>query len=107
MLAEFREFVGSKVYKQKITGCILVLSFLSFLVFAADIPQELQKLGFTEKNLVSYNKEGSEEFFTFSDPETMGKGDTVTFILADGKVDQVVRGEEIKSLQYSTSTQSK
>jgi len=98
--------MGSDACK-RIIGCMTFLSCFSFFVCAANIPQELQKLGFTEKNLVSYNKEGSEEFFTFSDPQATGKGDTVTFILIEGKVDQTIRGEEIKTLQYTTSAQSK
>lgn len=92
---------------KKIVIFVLLVNFFNFYLYADDIPKEIKDRGFSEDRLISYNKEGTEEYFTFTDPEAIGRGDTVTFIVIDGKVDQVIRGEELKTLQYSTSAQNK
>ncbi|MDP2922231.1 MAG: hypothetical protein Q8O30_00725 [Candidatus Omnitrophota bacterium] len=73
----------------------IVSSLLSAIpVLATDIPQELGELGFTEDVLISHDKEGFEEFFTFwFDKE---RGDTITFIVEDGKIKQKTEGDTAK-----------
>jgi hypothetical protein len=72
---------------------IFILS-LSFFVYAIDIPKELQDLGFAENTLVSYSERGNKEYFTFSDWTTGQPGDTVTFVVHDGKVKERYHSSE-------------
>jgi hypothetical protein len=76
---------------------ILALFLISISAsLAIDIPEALRKNGFSEENLISYDKEGSEEFFTFW--LNKENGDTVTFIVENGKVKQTSEGEPVKFL---------
>jgi len=50
------------------------------------IPPKLNKLGFTKDTLTDYSKAGNKELFTFSDWRTVKSGDTVTFVVENGKV---------------------
>ena len=72
---------------------ILITFLLSTVSLQAkDIPQELQKLGFTKYTLVDYYKEGDKEYFTFSDWTTKASGDIVTFVVKDGGIIESIRG---------------
>lgn len=73
--------------------------FTACQLFAQNIPKELQNLGFTQNILISYDKEGSEEFFTFSDLTANQPGETVTFIVENGKVKQTIKGQSAKFLE--------
>lgn len=64
----------------------LLILFSTFLISAADIPQPLQQLGFTQYTLADYKKIDGKEYFTFSDWMTEAPGDTITFMVEDGKV---------------------
>jgi len=64
----------------------ILLLFYSSYAFSEDIPQELQKLGFTEYTLVDYKKAGDTEYFTFSDWRTEQINDTITFVVEKGKI---------------------
>jgi hypothetical protein len=56
-----------------------------------DIIPELKNLGYRRELLISYDKEGEEEFFTFwVDKE---KGETVTYIVENGKIKQASNGQ--------------
>lgn len=73
----------------------ILLSFLFILpTYATDIPQELQQIGFTKYTLISYEKIEDKEFLTFSDWRTEKSGDTITFIIIDGKVNKYFKIEE-------------
>jgi hypothetical protein len=65
---------------------ISIVLFLSLPLSAADIPQTLQQLGFTQYNLIDYKKVDEKEYFTFSDWTTEEKMDTIIFIVEVGKV---------------------
>jgi hypothetical protein len=78
--------------------CILTLLFGSLPYSSAEkIPEEIQKLGFTQSALIAYEKQGSEEFYTFWLNEE--SGDTITFIVENGKIKQTSRGEAIRSFE--------
>lgn len=56
------------------------------------MPKEyLENAGFTEYLLLARKKEDSKEWLTFSDWTTPESGDTVTFIIEDGKVKDWIR----------------
>jgi hypothetical protein len=67
---------------------LLVTLFLSlpYPLSATDIPQQLQNMGFTQYNLVSYTKDGDWEYFTFSNWLTKKSGDMITFAVYKGNV---------------------
>jgi hypothetical protein len=76
---------------------LLVCPYLS----AQTIPKELQNLGFTEKSLLSYDKEGNEEFFTFKDSSAAQEGETTTFVVVNGEVKQKIAGQVAKFLEQN------
>lgn len=81
--------------KYSIVICLQTLTLLlSLPVFATDISQALQQLGFTQYNLVDYKKIDNKEYFTFSDWTTEEKGDTITFVIENGKVIKKFKEEE-------------
>ena len=56
------------------------------------MPKEyLENAGFTKYLLLDTKKEGSKEWMTFSDWTTPQPGDTITFIIEDGKVKDWIR----------------
>lgn len=56
------------------------------------MPREyLENAGFTEYLLIDQKKEGDTEYLTFSDWTTPAAGDTITFVIKDGKVKDWVR----------------
>lgn len=59
---------------------------------------KLSLAGYTKLNLVSYEKDDGVEYMTFSDWVTPQYGDTVTFVIIDGKVDSWIRAGEFKAL---------
>lgn len=73
---------------------ILSLSLIFLPLQAADIPQELRKIGFTQYNLIDYEEEDGIEYFTFSDWRTEKSGDTVVFAVEDGKVKEWFQGQD-------------
>ncbi|MDP2940519.1 MAG: hypothetical protein Q8O13_10705 [Candidatus Omnitrophota bacterium] len=75
-----------RLNKKPLVSLMLLIFLFCLSLFAADIPAELQKLGFTQYTLVDYQKDGDTEYFTFSDWRTEQSGDTVTFIVENGKV---------------------
>lgn len=80
--------------KQLIIIWVILFLFFAGAVAAVEIPKEIQKLGFSQDALISYEKEGREEFFTFwVDKES---GDTITFIIEDGKVTYTSEGHVAK-----------
>ncbi len=61
------------------------------------MPKEyLENAGFTEYLLLSSREEGSKEWMTFSDWTTPQPGDTITFMIEDGKVRDWIREEKKK-----------
>lgn len=84
--------------KQLITILAILFLSVSWFVYAIDIPRELQTLGFSEDKLVSYDKEGSEEFFTFW--LNKERGETITFIVENGKVKQASEGTDAKLSEH-------
>jgi hypothetical protein len=85
--------------------CIFLLVFVSVSYFSAygtDIPAVLEQLGYRESTLLSYDKEGTEEFFTFPDLTSGDFGDTITFVVEDGKIKQTIKGETMKFLEKSS-----
>jgi len=85
--------------KQLIAIFFSVIFFVPCQLFAQTIPQELQGLGFTQSSLISYDKEGSEEFFTFYDLTASQEGETITFIIENGKVKETIKGQSAKFLE--------
>ena len=84
---------------------VILLSWFFFItcqLFAQNIPQEIQNLGLTQNMLISYDKEGSEEFFTFTDLTASQEGETITFIVENGKIKQTIRGQIAKFLEKSS-----
>lgn len=56
------------------------------------MPKEyLENAGFTEYLLLDHKKEGNKERMTYSDWTTQESGDTITFVIEDGKVKDWVR----------------
>ena len=72
-----------------------MLGIFGLSLYAEDIPEELQKIGFTQYTLVDYDKQGDTEYFTFTDWRTTETGDTVTFVILDGKVKEWFKKIEI------------
>ena len=78
---------------------ILIIIFLALFtfsftpLFAQQIPEKLEKLGFTKYTLISYEKEGNREYFTFSDWRTERSGDTITFVVTDGKIKEWLKSK--------------
>lgn len=88
--------------KNRLMSILLsVFLFIGYQLSAQDIPQEIQKLGFTQNALISYYKEGNEEFFTFSDLTAVQTGETITFIVENGKVKQTIKGQIAKFLEQN------
>jgi hypothetical protein len=85
--------------KQLIVTLLGVSLFFCYQLLAQSIPQELQNLGFTQSKLISYDKEGNEEFFTFADLEESEAGETITFVVENGKVKQTIKGQAAKFLE--------
>ncbi|MDD4183062.1 MAG: hypothetical protein PHT53_04505 [Candidatus Omnitrophica bacterium] len=85
--------------KQLIVILLSVSLFVCCQLLAQSIPQELQNLGFTQNKLISYDKEGNEEFFTFADLKESETGETITFVIENGKVKQTIRGQTAKFLE--------
>ena len=73
----------------------ILISFLICLPLQAyNIPQELQKIGFTQYTLINYEKKDDKEYFIFSDWRTEKSGDTVVFIVENGKVKEWLQGQD-------------
>ncbi|MEI8350021.1 MAG: hypothetical protein WCI77_07695 [Candidatus Omnitrophota bacterium] len=84
--------------KKQLIVTLLTLFFV-LPVFAANIPQELQLLGFTQDKLVDYRRaKDNIEYFTFSDWTTERKGDTITFIVERGQITGKFKDENRKVL---------
>ncbi len=81
----------------------LIVAFLTFLIclplYGAEIPQELKDLGFTQYTLIHYRFEGRIEYFTFSDRTTEQRGDTITFMVQDGEVKEILKGFDYRIKQ--------
>ena len=78
----------------------LILFTFSFIpLFAQQIPEKLEKLGFTEYTLISYEKEDNIGYFTFSDWRTEEKSDTVTFVVVDGKIKEWFKDKKVIKLE--------
>ncbi|MCK9614966.1 MAG: hypothetical protein M0R48_05615 [Candidatus Omnitrophica bacterium] len=88
--------------KLAIAILLSIFFFVTCQLFAQDIPQEIQNLGFTQNLLISYDREGSEEFFTFSELTAIQVGETITFIVENGKVKQRIKGQIAKFLEKSS-----
>lgn len=89
--------------KNRLVGILLsVFLFIGYQLSAQDIPQEIQNLGFTQSNLISYDREGNEDFFTFSDLTAGEAGETITFIVENGKVKQTIKGQVAKFLEQNS-----
>ena len=81
--------------------CVIVTAVLLFLFLAGslsaqEIPAALQARGFTQDMLVSYDKDGDEEFYTFYDLESGDHADTITFIIEKGTIVQTIKGQTAK-----------
>lgn len=61
------------------------------LVYKGMPKEYLENAGFTEYLLINSKKNGSKEWLTFSDWTTPESGDTITFIIEDGKVRDWIR----------------
>lgn len=73
---------------------MLILSlFFSLSIYAADIPDDLEEMGFTKNTLVDYRTESNISFYTFSDWQTEEPGDTITFAVEDGEVANSFKGD--------------
>ena len=53
----------------------------------------LEKIGFSDDNLVDYSCEGDVEFITYADTSTPMEGDIITFYIVKGKVKEWYKGE--------------
>ncbi len=73
---------------------LILLLFFPFPLLAQDIPEWLEKIGFTKYTLVSYEKKANVEYFTFSDWKTVQSGDTITFVVENGKIINWLKEEE-------------
>ncbi|MCK9615649.1 MAG: hypothetical protein M0R48_09105 [Candidatus Omnitrophica bacterium] len=73
---------------KKIFIAVILSVFLVFNLYAVDIdiPQVLKDLGFKSEDLVDYNTEDNEEYFTLANWQTEDPADTVTFVLVDGEI---------------------
>jgi len=87
--------------KWSIVALFSAFLFICYQLLAQNIPQELQNLGFTQSKLISYGQEGSEEFFTFYDLKASETGETVTFVVENGKVKQTIKGQTAKFLEQN------
>ncbi|MEI8349262.1 MAG: hypothetical protein WCI77_03820 [Candidatus Omnitrophota bacterium] len=84
----------TKKYRFRHVGCARVLSFIVLLLFlhstmqvyAVTIPAALEKLGFTEDDLLNYRRQDEQEFFTFSDKRTRERQDVITFVIENGEI---------------------
>lgn len=88
--------------KNQLAVILLAVSFiLCCRLYGQDVPEAIQKLGFSQSLLLSYDKEGNEEFFTFKDPSGDETGETVTLVVEDGKVKQTIHGQTAKFLEQT------
>ena len=81
--------------------CVIVTVALAFLFLAGslcaqEIPAALQARGYTQDMLVSYDKQGDEEYYTFYDLESADHADTITFIIEKGTIVQTIKGQTAK-----------
>ena len=63
----------------------MVFSLVSFL-FAEDIPQQLQDMGFNRYNLIKLTYDNMYHYYTFTDWLSSAPGCSVTFIVCYGEV---------------------
>ena len=82
--------------KSLLQAIVITVLFLPFFLAAQTIPRELLASGFDQDNLINYEKDGTFEYFTFSDWRTEENGDIVTFVLEEGKVVEIFEGVENK-----------
>ena len=91
------------MYKKRLIAIFLsAFFFVAFQLLAQSMPQEIQNLGFTQNGLISYDREGNEEFFTFADLTAGQTGETITFIVENGKVKQTIKGQIAKFLEKNS-----
>jgi hypothetical protein len=91
------------MYKERSIAIFLsTFFFVACQLLAQSVPQEIQNLGFTQNGLISYDREGNEEFFTFADLTAGQTGETVTFIVENGKIKQTIQGQVAKFLEKSS-----
>lgn len=60
--------------------------------------QDLPIAGYTRETMTDYYKQGKREFMTFSDYTTPEYGDTITFVIEDGKVKSWFKEKKGKDL---------
>ncbi len=71
----------------------ILMAFLICLpLYAQDIPQQLQSMGFTENTLIKYEEREGKEYYIFSDWMTKESGDTIVFVIGGGKVIESFQG---------------
>jgi len=91
------------MYKERSIAIFLItFFFVACQLLAQSMPQEIQNLGFTQNGLISYDREGNEEFFTFADLTAGQTGETITFIVENGKVKQTIKGQIAKFLEKNS-----
>jgi hypothetical protein len=89
---------------------VLLLFANAGIVFSAiKIPKQLRELGFTEEYLLNYRREELVEFYEFSDWRTQEKGDTIVFIVRNGKIREWYKFKEgyLKNTEQASSSDTK
>ncbi|MDD5195514.1 MAG: hypothetical protein PHQ96_07585 [Candidatus Omnitrophica bacterium] len=73
-----------------VAGIAILILWSASVLYAARspkaIPDELRKIGFNNKNFISYRKTSGVEYFTFFDWRVERKGATVTFVVENNEV---------------------
>jgi len=65
------------------------------------MPKEyLPNAGYTKHTLLSYYKQGNKEWMTFSDWTTPEYGDTITFVIINGKVERWFKEAKNEVLEW-------
>ena len=58
-----------------------------------EIPEILQTIGFTKYMLIDFYTKDSKDYFVFSEWRTGKRGDTVTYVVENGKVVDKFKGD--------------
>jgi hypothetical protein len=74
----------------------VVFLFLAGSLYAQVLPAVVRALGYSQNSLISYDKAGEEEYFTFYDIASSDRADTITFIVRDGKIIDTIKGQTAK-----------
>jgi len=64
---------------------------LTLPLFAQDIPEPIEKLGFVKYDVLKYSNDIGIQYYTFLNWMTKDPDDTVTFVVSEGEIVEIIK----------------